>query len=304
MIIRQRWVTVSLAVVWLAAVLGLAPSRAIAATADAEVQALQMPAWLTRDSKRVPLEIGTRLKNGDSITTGEGSRVVLRLAEGSTVKLGENARFDLNDMAQGRSQNQDTFKANLGVRQGSFRLTTAAEDKLRSKRAIDVQFVTVTASIVGTDLWGKSGIDREIVALVEGEITVKRKGEAPITMSESKTVYIAPQDAPSRPVSAITLAQLNAFAQETEMQSGAGGAGKGGNWKVYAARTPNQEEAVAVYDKVRDAGFAAAIQQGFSGGKQVYQVRIVGLLTEADGVAVAAKLRIQLRLQNVSVSLN
>jgi len=33
-------------------------------------------------------------------------------------------------------------------------------------------------------------------------------------------------------------------------------------------------------------------------------VRIAGLLSEADGVAVAAKLRIQLRLQGVSVSLN
>jgi len=36
----------------------------------------------------------------------------------------------------------------------------------------------------------------------------------------------------------------------------------------------------------------------------IYAVRIAGLLSEADGVAVAAKLRIQLRLQDVSVSLN
>ena len=55
---------------------------------------------------------------------------------------------------------------------------------------------------------------------------------------------------------------------------------------------------------LRDAGFAAAVQQALSGGKQIYAVRIAGLLSEADGVAVAAKLRIQLRLQNVSVSLN
>jgi hypothetical protein len=40
-----------------------------------------------------------------------------------------------------------------------------------------------------------------------------------------------------------------------------------------------------------------------SGGKQVYQVRIVGFLTEADGVAVAVKLRVQLGLQDVRVSL-
>ena len=40
-----------------------------------------------------------------------------------------------------------------------------------------------------------------------------------------------------------------------------------------------------------------------SGGKQVYQVRIVGFLSEADGVAVAVKLRVQLGLQDVRVSL-
>src|SRR5439155_7407647 len=121
-----------------------------------------------------------------------------------------------------------------------------------------------------TDLWGKSGIGREIVALVDGEITVKRKGEAPVTMNEARSVYVATEGEPSRPVSSITLAQLNAFAQETEMQAGSGGAGKAGNWKVYATRTPSQEEAVAVLEKLRDAGFAATVQQVLSGGKQIY----------------------------------
>jgi hypothetical protein len=277
---------------------------AFAAAADAEVQALQMPAWLTRGGKRVPLEIGAPLRTGDTITTGEGSRVVLRLAEGSTVKLGEKARFELVETMQGREHNRDTFKGTLAVRQGAFRFTTAPEDKARAQRKVDVQFDTVTATIVGTDLWGKSGIDREIVALVEGEITVKRKGEAPVVMKEAKTVYVATPDEQSRPVSAITLAQLKAYAQETEMQPGAGGAGRGGNWKVYATRTSNQEEALQVYERLREAGYAAAINQVLSGGKQIYQVRIAGLLSEADGVAIAAKLRIELRLQDVSVSLS
>lgn len=301
----QRWLGAMVTFAFLTTALTLAPaSRAIAATPDAEVEALQMPAWLTRGGKRQPLELGAQLRNGDTITTGEGSRVVLKLAEGSTVKLGENARFDLNDMAQTRDGNQQVFKASLGVRQGAFRFTTAPEEKARSKRNVDVQFATVTASIVGTDLWGKSTADRDIVALVDGDITVRRKGEAPVAMNQAKTVYIAPPDAPAAPVTAITLAQLNAFAQETEMQAGAGGAGRGGNWKVYAARTPSQEEAVAVYERLRDAGFAAAVQPAISQGKQIYAVRIAGLLSEADGVAVAAKLRIQLRLQGVSVSLN
>jgi len=305
MIYSRRWLTLLPAGTALAALLSFAPaSHAIAATPDAEVEALQMAAWLTRSGKRMPLEIGTALKNGDTITTGPGSRVVLRMADASTVKLGESARFELHDMAQGRERNQDTFKAKLNVRQGAFRFTTAPEDRLHALREIDVQFISMTASIVGTDIWGKSGIDREVVALVDGEVRVKRKGEAPVVMNQPKSVYIAEPDGPARPVSSITLAQLNGFAQETEMQTGSGGIGKAGAWKVYAARTPDQQEATAVYEKLRDAGFAANVQQVFSGGKQFYQVRIANLLSEADGVAVAAKLRIELRLQNVSVALN
>jgi hypothetical protein len=41
-----------------------------------------------------------------------------------------------------------------------------------------------------------------------------------------------------------------------------------------------------------------------SGGQQIYQVRIVGILSEADGVAMAVKLRVQLGLRDVQVSLN
>jgi hypothetical protein len=300
----RGWLTATVATGLLSIVLALIPvSSAEAAPPDAEVEALQMPAWLTRDGKRQPLALGAQLKNGDTITTGEGSRVLLRLAEGSVVKLGENARFDVNDMSQTRDGNQQRFSATLGVRQGAFRFTTPPGDKSRGARSIDVRFPTVTASVAGTDIWGKSSSDGEVVALIEGKINVIRKGDAPVTMTEAKTVYVAPADGPPRPVTAITLAQLNAYAQETELQPGAGAVGKVGNYKIYAARTPNQEEALAVYERLRDAGYAAAIQPAISGGKQLYQVRIVGFLSEADGIAVAVKLRVQLGIQDVRVSL-
>jgi hypothetical protein len=301
---QRRWLIAIVVAALVGAPLALAPvSGAVAATMEAEVEALQMPAWLTRGDKRVPLALGAQLRSGDTITTGKDSRAVLRLADGSTVKLGENARFELNEMSQKLDGGQQVFSANFGVVHGAFRFTTSPEDKSRTTRKIDVKFDTVTASIAGTDLWGKSTDDREIVALIEGKITATRRGDAPVTMDQAKTVYIAPRDAPPAPVVAITLAQLNGFAQETELQPGAGAAGRGGSWKVYAARTPRQEEAVAVYERLRDAGYAAAIQPAIAQGKQIYQVRIVGLLSEADGVAVAIKLRVELGLQDVHVSL-
>jgi hypothetical protein len=299
----HRLIPVLAAAAFIALVGSVTAPAARAAAPEAEVEALQMPAWLTRDGKRVPVEIMQPLRVGDVITTGEGARIVLKLAEGSTVKLGENARFEVSELSHGRNATHEPFKATLGVREGAFRFTTAPGAKKSVERAIDVRFATVTASITGTDLWGKSGIDREIVALIEGEVTVKRDGDTPVKLDKPKTEFVAEKDGPSRPVSAITLARLEAYARETEMQPGAGGAGRGGNWKVYAARTPNEDEAVAVYEKLRDAGFASTITQRMT-GKKIYQVAIAGLLSESDGVSVAAKLRIQLGLQDVSVSLN
>ncbi len=298
----RRWLTAIVATALLGTALALAPvSRAVAA--EAEVEGLQMPAWLTRDGKRLPLEIGAQLRNGDTISTGAGSRVLLRLPEGSGVKLGENARFELNEMMQKRDGARRFFSASLGVPQGAFRFTTAPEQKSQFTRTIDIKLATVTASITGTDLWGKSTTEQEVVALIDGSITAARRGEAPVALTETRTVYVAPRDSPRTGIQTITLAQLNAFAQETEMQPGAGVAGRGGSWKVYAARTPNKEEALAVYGRLADAGYAAAIQPAVFQGKQIYQVRIVGLLSEADGVAVAIKLRVELGLQDVHVSL-
>ena len=177
-----------------------------AAAAEAEVEELQMPAWLTRDGKRQPLAPGAQLKSGDTITTGDGSRVLLRLAEGSAIKLGENARFELANLAQTRESGQQRFNARLELRQGAFRFTTPSHDEAKSTRNIEVKFPTLTATITGTDLWGKSAEGQQIVALIDGKINVARGDDTPVAMTEARTVYIAPPDAPPRPVSAITLA--------------------------------------------------------------------------------------------------
>lgn len=278
-------------------------AKAVAAPPDAEVEALQMPAWLTRDGKRQPLAPGAQLKSGDIITTGEGSRVLLRLAEGSALKLGANARFDVGGMSQTMGCcHRMMFNASFEVRQGAFRFTSPHRG--RAMCNVAMRLPTVTASVVGTDIWGKTTNDQETVVLIDGKMNVSHKGEVPVTVSAAKTVYVVPRDGPPRPVTAITLQQLNAYAQETELQPGAGVASTVGKYKVYAARTPSQEEALAVYQRVTDAGYAAAIQPALNSGQQIYQVRIVGILSEADGVAMAVKLRVELGLSDVQVSLN
>ena len=110
--------------------------------------------------------------------------------------------------------------------------------------------------------------------------------------------------APSLPIEPITAEQLGLFAAETEIAPGQGALGKGGRWRVYAARASSQSEALAVYERVREAGFPATIDPVLADGKTVYRVRISGLLSETDGTVVAVKLKAELGLKDVSVSLN
>jgi hypothetical protein len=285
------------------AALLLGPSLAAGAVPDAEVEAVLAPAWLVRDGKRLPLGLARQLKNGDQILTGAEARVRLRLADGSAVKLGENARFTLDGMLQKRDGTR-LYTAALGVVEGAFRFTTSLVYKFGGRRDVKVKFATVTAGIRGTDLWGKSTGEREIVALIEGKITLTRPGDRPVTMERPSTVYQATRDAAAPTVSALPADLLAKYAAETEMAPGAGEARKGGTWRLYAARTTSQNEALSVYDRLQDAGYDASIRPVTSDGETVYQVRIVGLLSEADGIALAVKLRVQLGLQDVSVSLN
>ena len=154
------------------ALLLLAPGLAAAQSA-AVVQGVQMPAWVERSEggappRKIPVLPGMQLKPGDKLTTGAGSRLEVKLAEGSTVKLGENGSLQLQELEPSKS----LFKAALGVLEGAFRFTTDLAQKNR-RREVSIQIATVTAGIRGTDLWGKQGGDKQIVCLIEGRIEVE-----------------------------------------------------------------------------------------------------------------------------------
>jgi len=64
-------------------------AASVHAVPTAEVESVQMPAWVERNGQRSPLEVGFALRNGDQIETVAASPALLRLSGGSTVKLGE-----------------------------------------------------------------------------------------------------------------------------------------------------------------------------------------------------------------------
>src|SRR5712671_5822085 len=120
--------------------LSLAAADLSQAAADAIVEGIQLPAWVTRNGQRQPLEIGAELKSSNEISTGPGSRLLLQLGDGSLVKLGENGRLRLADLRQ--KPKQRFIAATLRVLEGAFRFTTRVALKSRSVRDITIQFTT------------------------------------------------------------------------------------------------------------------------------------------------------------------
>ena len=64
-----------------------------------------MPAWRERDGKRLPLLPGMELRAVDRIISGKDARVVMmKLSEGSLVRLGENGSLRFTELEPSRTR--------------------------------------------------------------------------------------------------------------------------------------------------------------------------------------------------------
>lgn len=268
----------------LAALVATESSAAPAATVDA----LVTPAWLERKGRVEPLALGAEIRNGDRIRTGEGARVYLKLAEGSTVKLGANA--GMNFFSRSLRPQRD-FKAALDVLGGAFRFTTDVLRRVRS-RDVSIRVGTATAGIRGTDVWGRTNADEDLVCLLEGRIEVGHAGLAePVVLSEPLSYAVVPKGAALK-LAKVPPAEMQKWARETEILAGDGAQRQGGKWKLSLGAQPSEAAALETYDIVRSAGFAPKIvPRMLESGGWNYEVLLPGFADESDALKAAARLK-------------
>ena len=256
----------------------------LATTARAQpsaiVEAVQYPAWLERGGAAVPLTPGTELQANDRISTGGNARVQLKLAEGSTVKLGEKAKITVEKV-----ESRGIFRAALNVLGGAFRFTTDALAKPRP-RDVTIKVKNVTAGIRGTDLWGKSTDERDLVCLLEGKISVGAEGHPNVTLDKPLDFYQKPRDGAPQ-VAKVDAKQIEEWAAETEIGKDGAAARAGGGWRVVAGTFAKREEAVALNRRVRASGFPSTVVSGSKG----FEVQVAGLAGESDARALMANVR-------------
>jgi hypothetical protein len=244
------------------------------------VEAVQSPAWLERGGYAVPLAAGTTLQPLDRLRTGAAARVQLRLAEGSAVKLGENAQFVVE-----RVESRGVFKATLQVLTGAFRFTT--RKILGRERDVSIKVGLVTAGIRGTDLWGKSSEARDLVCLLEGRIAVASEGHPEVALEQPLDFYQRPR-AGAPTVSKVDAKQVEEWARETELAPDGPTARPGGKWRVAAAKYETRDRALATNRDLRSRGYPAEVAGPHNG---IYSVNVSGLAGEAEARALMAALR-------------
>jgi hypothetical protein len=272
-----------------AAVLALAATDLFAAagTAVLTVESVLSPAWVERaNGRRDPLTVGMALANKEKVHTGDGGRATLRMAEGSTVKLGESGMLAVDDLAHKGADKGGIVNATLDVVRGAFRFTTGLLNKSGAQRNVNVKINAITAGIRGTDVWGKSESDRDIVCLLEGRITVSH-GAAQFQMTEPNSFYIAPHTGQAQPPSNVTPQQVKEWSDETEIFPKMGGSRAGGSAVVRVASAPDEASANALRDKLRESGFPATTAAAGRG----YDVRIESLPDASEAAVLAERLR-------------
>lgn len=262
----------------------LAPQAALAQVA-ATVDGVQMPAWIERSGVKSPLLPGMELKPGDKVIAGPDSRVVIKLSEGSLVKLGANGQLRFVEL----NATQQLFKGVLEVLEGAFRFTTDVAAKGR-KREVSIRASQVTTGIRGTDVWGRSSRGNEIVCLIEGAVEVTAKGEPPVRMNQPLQFYRR-IDGKAQPVGTVEPSQLEQWRAETDLESGKGVARAGGRMTLELGRFDNRAAAVGVREDVRKAGYPAVMTPLRAPDKTTYVVRIRQLASRDEANALAERLR-------------
>jgi hypothetical protein len=271
-----------------AAVLALAvvSAHATSGAAVLTVESVLSPAWVEHaNGRREPLAVGMTLNDKEKIHTGDGGRAMLRLAEGSAVKVGESAMIAVDDLAQ-KPERGGIVSAAFDVVRGAVRFTTGLLAKSRGQRDVRVKINAITAGIRGTDVWGRSEAQRDIVCLLEGRITVSH-GAAQFQMTEPNSFYIAPHTGQAAPPSSVSAQQVKEWSDETEIFPNMGGARAGGTASVRVAAAPDEASADAVRDKLRESGYPALV----AAAGRTYEVRIDSLADATEAGVLAERLR-------------
>jgi hypothetical protein len=147
--------------------LAAGPAAAQEPPAVGTVARVQNEAVATRGAAIRPLAPGAAVHRGEILNTGRDARLEVRLADGTSLTMGEWGAVVVEDLVEDRERPALFVRVVSGV----FRLITGEIARLRPQ-AVRVATPLATIGVRGTDFWG-GRLDGEFsVLLLEGRIVV------------------------------------------------------------------------------------------------------------------------------------
>ena len=262
------------------------------------VNSMNYPAWLVREHQTMALRPGDELQASDLIRTGEGGRVLLQMADGSAVKLGEGARFLIEESELKQESDLGVLESTFQVLRGAFRFTSAFFKSPTARHRLDVNIGVITAGIRGTDIWGRSNPEHDLVCLIEGAIAVDTAGEARIEMNEPLSFYVKPKNQSPLPVGPVDADKLNEWAGQTELDAGRGIAAYDGRWNLVLYSLSNKIRADEIQREFRARGFAVKSVEYLHQGRDLLRIVLPGFVSREAAIGARSMVEEQLGIDD------
>lgn len=154
--------------------LALAP-RARAQPKAAAVSALEGQATKARGGRRTPLSVGTAVGQGDTIATGEATRIELTFSDGSALRLGPRARVLLTEAHFGGGAAKRRLTARLFLGNIWAKVTSLIQGE--QKFAIETE--NAVAGVRGTTFRVDARDDKSVLVRVYDGAVAVGKGAPP-----------------------------------------------------------------------------------------------------------------------------
>jgi hypothetical protein len=259
------------------------------ALSSAELLAVQMPAWVERSGLRAPARAGMLLKQADILETGAKGRLQIGLAEGSLIKLGEQARIALAELPPATTR-EGVFKGVVKIVKGAFRFTTNALTHGR-QRDITLRIASLTVGVRGSDLWGRASDSMDTVCLIDGAMRVKHAQGAELIIEQPLQFVAALRNAAPLPLAWVETDIFKLWAAETELEPDVGVTVAAGGWAVQLSAHTQREDAASFQQRLGQAGYATEVTQVKTQDRTYHRVRVSGFDTQADAKSFAGKIK-------------
>ncbi len=248
-----------------------------------------MPAWGVKDGQHVPLAPGDWLTDMQEVETAPGAGLVLRVPEGSLIRLGEKTRMGVQRFEVDTAMGTTRVKAQLKLYEGFFRFATSAVAKAVGVRDVEVSLRTATVGVRGTDFWSMSDAAHDAVCLFEGNVKVQTQEQGEIGLERPTAFWARFFGKPLQPAGNATPEQLNTFLASTELKPGQGVAVPGGQWRVIALESNDSRKSLALAGQLRAEGYPAQMRRSRV-TQRGFEVVIGQLASQRDAEALVARI--------------